>query len=71
MLYIGLKHRLLRGEAGNAVVTVLAGTVWRWEAREEVEVPLVDGLAGRWDRIGCRGAQWDFDCYGIPLDRDA
>ena len=32
MLYIGLKHRLLRGEAGNAVVTVLAGTVWRWEA---------------------------------------
>ena len=53
MLYIDLKHRVLRGEAGNAVVTVLAGTVCRWEAREEVDVPLIDGLAGRWDR-GCR-----------------
>ena len=54
MLYIGLKHRVLRGEAGNAVVTVLAGTVCRWEACEEVDVPLIDGLAGRLDRIGCR-----------------
>ena len=35
MLDIELKHRLLRDEAGNAVVTVLAGTIWRWEACEE------------------------------------